>query len=391
MNHNIPSNIMPTYGDRTLEFVKGAGCYLTDNNKKRYLDFGSGIAVTSLGHCHPKLIKALNRQSKKLWHTSNLYYNSNQEKYANILCKNSFADKVFFTNSGTEAIEAGIKVIRSYHFHHNNYEKKNIITFDGSFHGRTMAALSAQKNLKNSEKFKPLLSGFIKTQFNDFGKLARIVNEKTSAIMIEPVQGEGGVRPANLKFLDKVRNLCDKRKILYFLDEVQCGFGRSGKLFSYEWANFEPDILALAKGIGSGFPLGACLSTEEACIGMTKGSHGSTYGGNPLAISVGMAVSNEVLKKNFLINVDKISRYLWNELKKLENKFEEILDIRGAGLILGIKAKKNNLELCELLKNNGLLTIPASDNILRLVPPLILKKKQVDESISIINKTFSEL
>ena len=272
MKKNVQSYLMPTYGERKLEFTKGKGAYLFSSNNKKYLDFGSGIAVNSLGHCHPSLVKALQNQSKKLWHTSNLYNNKKQEKYAQLLCKYSFADKVFFTNSGAESIECGLKVVKSFHYHHQNFEKKNIITFEGAFHGRTLAALSAQQNEKYSESFKPLLSGFIQVPFNNFNVLKKKVDEKTAAIMIETIQGEGGIRPAPLNFLEQIKKLCERNKTLLFLDEVQCGFGRSGKLFSYEWSNIEPDVMALAKGIGSGFPMGACLATNNASIAMTKGN-----------------------------------------------------------------------------------------------------------------------
>ena len=385
----IQSYIMPTYGERTLEFVKGKGVYLTSSNKKIFLDFGAGIAVNSLGHSNPKLVKTLKLQASKLWHTSNLYYSSEQEKYAETLCLNSFADKIFFTNSGAEAIEAGLKVIRSYHYHNKNFNKKNIITFDGAFHGRTFAALSAQQNKKYSASFEPLLSGFSQVAFNDFDNLKKNIDENTSAIMLEPIQGEGGIRPFNLNFLENVRKLCDDNNILFFLDEVQTGFGRSGKLFAYEWANFEPDIMATAKGIGSGFPMGACFANNKSCIGMTKGMHGSTYGGNPLAISVGKSVIDLMLEKNFLKDVDKISGYLWRKLKLLEKKHNEIVEVRGAGLLLGIKTKSSNIMISKLFLENGLLTVPASDNVIRLAPPLIIKKKHVDEAIQIIDTSLS--
>ena len=364
MKHNVNSYIMPTYGERTLDFKEGKGVYLISTDNKKYLDFGSGIAVNSLGHCHPKLIQALQEQSSKLWHISNLYSNTTQEAYAKLLCQNSFAQKVFFTNSGAEAVECGLKVIRSYHHFHKNNNKKNIITFEGAFHGRTFAALSAQKNKKFSKGFEPLLSGFIQIPFNDCKAIKDSIDENTGGVMIEPIQGEGGVRPANLHFLEQIRKLCDEMGILFFLDEVQCGFGRTGKFFAYEWANFEPDIMAVAKGIGSGFPLGACLSTQDACIGMTKGTHGSTYGGNPLAVAVGKAVIEEMMQKGFFEKVEKIARYLWNKLKLLEKNYNEIEEVRGAGLLLGIKTRKNNLEIIKLFTQNGLLTVPADDNII---------------------------
>tara|TARA_Y100000590_G_scaffold182205_1_gene207611 strand:- start:1248 stop:2426 length:1179 start_codon:yes stop_codon:yes gene_type:complete len=391
MKKNVDSYIMPTYGNRNLEFAKGQGVYLYTSENKKYLDFGSGIAVNSLGHCHPSLVRALKKQSNKLWHTSNLYKNADQEKYAEILCKYSFAEKVFFTNSGAESIECGIKVIRSYHNHHNNFHKKKIITFEGGFHGRTIAAISAQKEKNKSLNFKPLLPGFIKIPFNEINTLRKKINETTAAVMLETVQGEGGIRSASLNFLEEVKKLCLKNNALLFLDEVQCGFGRSGKLFAYERSNIEPDIMALAKGIGSGFPMGACLSTDKACVGMTKGQHGSTFGGNPLAMSVGLSVIKEIKTKGFLEKVDNVARYLWSKLEDLEKKFEEIEEIRGVGLLLGIKTKTNNIKINELLTKNGLLTVPASDNITRLAPPLILKNKDVDQAIEIIDKVFKDI
>ncbi len=384
------SYVMPTYGKKTLEFIKGKGCYLYNNKNEKYLDFASGIAVNSLGHCHPKLIKALNDQSKKIWHTSNLYIIKKQEKFAKLLCQKSFADKVFFTNSGTESIECGIKIIRSYHFHHNT-GKNEIITFKGAFHGRTFGALSAQKNKKYSDGFGPLLSGFKQIEFNKINVLKSAINKKTAGIIIEPVQGEGGIRPADLKFLKLLRKICDEKNILLFLDEVQCGFGRSGKLFSYEWANIKPDIMAVAKGIGSGFPLGACLSTNKACVAMIKGSHGSTYGGNPLAMSVGLEVLKIISKDSFLRKVDSVSRYFWSNLKELECQFNKIDEVRGAGLLLGIKTTSSNIEFSEKLKELKLLNVPAADNTVRLAPPLIVSNKEIDKSIMIIKKALKEL
>ena len=381
---------MPTYGKKILEFTKGKGCYLYNKKNEKYLDFASGIAVNSLGHCHPKLISALNKQAKKLWHVSNLYTIRQQEQFASLLCKNTFADKVFFTNSGTESIECGLKIIRGYHSFYKT-GKTEIICFDGAFHGRTYGAMSAQKNKKYSNGFGPLLSGFKKVEYNNIDKLKVAINKKTAAIIIEPVQGEGGVRPADLNFLKFLSKICNKNGILLFLDEVQCGFGRSGKLFSHEWANIKPDILAVAKGIGSGFPLGACLSSNKACISMNKGSHGSTYGGNPLAMSVGIEVLKIISNRNFLKRVDKISRYFWKKLKELELKFDNIYEVRGAGLLLGIKTYSDNIEFSEKLKRQKLLNVPAADNTIRLAPPLIVSYKEIDKSISIIKNVLKEI
>jgi len=391
MNINKSSYIMPTYGERTLEFKEGRGSYLTSVDNKKYLDFGSGIAVNSLGHCHPILVKTLQNQASKLWHTSNLYYSSQQEEYAEILCNNTFADKIFFTNSGAEAIEAGIKVIRSFHSYHKNSVKKNIITFEGAFHGRTFAALSAQQNKIYSDGFEPLLPGFINIPFNDIEILKKTINENTSAVLIEPIQGEGGIRPADLIFLEQVKKICQEMGVLLFLDEVQSGFGRSGKLFSYQWANFEPDIMATAKGIASGFPMGACFATDKASIGMIQGKHGSTFGGNPLAISVGKEVIKILLEDNFLEKVDKKARYFWKKLKELENNYEEIIEIRGAGLLLGMKTKLNNLEINNLLTKNFLLCVPAKDNMIRFAPPLTITEEEIDRGILILEKTLKDI
>jgi len=381
---------MPTYGERDLIFARGKGSYLYTPSGKKYLDFAGGIAVNSLGHCHPRLVNILKKQSEILWHTSNLYKNNNQELFAKELCDKTFADKVFFTNSGAEAIECGLKVIKSY-WNLKNKNKKNIITFKGAFHGRTFAALSAQKNKKYSEGFTPLLKGFKNITFNDEQALNKNINKETAAILIEPIQGEGGIRPVSLSFLKYIRNVCNKNDILLFLDEVQSGFGRSGKLYSYEWAKIKPDILATAKGIGSGFPLGACLATNEASIGMVQGKHGSTYGGNPLAVSVGREVLRIISDKQFLKNVDSISRYMWKNLKKLESNYKEIIDVRGAGLLLGIKTNQNNVMIANILKKNKLLSVPAGDNVIRLAPPLVINRKHVDEAINIIDETFKKL
>ena len=389
MVSKLLSNVMPTYGNKSLEFVKGKGCYLYSSKNTKYLDFASGIAVNSLGHSHPKLTDALYKQAKAVWHISNLYTIRKQEKFAELLCKNSFADKVFFTNSGTESIECGLKIIRSYHSYFET-GKNEIITFEGAFHGRTFGALSAQKNKKYSENYGPLLSGFKKVEFNNITKLKSAISKKTAGILIEPIQGEGGIRPADLKFLKFIRKICDKKNILLFLDEVQCGFGRSGKLFSYEWAKIKPDIMAVAKGIGSGFPLGACLSNKKACIAMTKGSHGSTYGGNPLAMSVGLEVLKIISNKSFLKRVDKLSRYFWQKLKDLENQFDYLEEVRGAGLLLGIKVANNHIEFSNILKSQKLLNVPAADNTIRLAPPLIVTHKEIDKSISIIKKVLTK-
>ncbi|PPR51162.1 MAG: Acetylornithine aminotransferase [Alphaproteobacteria bacterium MarineAlpha5_Bin10] len=380
---------MPTYGERNLEFISGKGVYLFTKDKKKYLDFGSGIAVNSLGHCNPKLIKSIKKQSERLWHTSNLYSSSNQEKYAKRLCLNTFADRVFFTNSGVESIECGIKMIRKYFYSKNQRNKNRIITFEGAFHGRSIAAISAQKNKKYMSGFGPFLNGFDQVPFdNNIISVKNAISDKTAGVLIETIQGEGGIRPADIKFLKELRKLCNKKNMLLFIDEIQCGFGRSGKLFSYEWAKIKPDILAVAKGIGSGFPMGACLASEKVSKFMIAGTHGSTYGGNPLSVSVGSAVLDELLRENFLKKVDDISRYLWQKLIELKKQYNEIVEIRGAGLLLGIKTRKPNHIINKMFQDNHLLTICAGDNVIRLAPPLIINKTHVDEAIRKIKKSL---
>ena len=384
-------SILKVYNPVDIEVDHGDGVYLYSADGTRYLDFTSGIGVMCLGHSHPALVNELKKQGDKVWHCSNLFKIKSQKVVADKLVSNSFASNVFFCNSGSEATEASIKIARKYFYEKGQKKKNRIITFEGAFHGRTFAALSAQKNRKYSEGFTPLLSGFKNIPFNDEKALKKNINENTAAILIEPIQGEGGIKPASLSFLKFIKDLCEKNNILLFLDEVQSGFGRSGKLYSHEWANINPDILATAKGIGSGFPMGACLATNKVSIGMTKGKHGSTYGGNPLAVSVGREVLRIISNKKFLKNVDIISRYLWKNLKKLENDFNEIVEVRGAGLLLGIKTRANNVMISDKLKKNKLLNVPAGDNIIRLAPPLIITKKHVDEAINIINETFKKL
>ena len=389
MNNNT-TYILQTYGQRNLEFDRGEGVYLYTKQNDKYLDFGSGIAVNSLGHCHPILVDVLKKQSEKLWHTSNLYSSTLQEEYAKNICINTFAKKVFFTNSGAEAIECGVKMIRKY-FYSKGQNKNRIITFTGSFHGRTITALSAQKNNEYMKGFGPFLDGFDQVPFCDLDALKKSINDNTAALLIETIQGEGGIRPIPLDILKEIRKICDEKKILLFLDEIQCGFGRSGKLFSYQWADIKPDVMAVAKGIASGFPMGACLATDEVSQFMTKGTHGSTFGGNHLAIAVSNAVLDFILQDNFLSKVDEISRYLWEELNKIKNKNDEIVEIRGAGLLLGIKTKNLNTKINELFLSNKLLTICAADNIIRLSPPLIINKDNVDEAIIKIEKSIIDI
>ena len=382
--------LLKTYSRKNILFKKGDGIWLYSNSGDKFLDCASGIAVNILGHCNKKLVKVLTEQAQNLWHTSNLYRVENQEKLGQLLVEHTFADNVFFTNSGTEAIECAIKMARVYHSKLNQ-DRHEILSFDGCFHGRSMAAISTSNSDKMKEGFGPLIPGCKSLSFNDRDALYQNISDKTAAVIVEPIQGEGGIRSFSPEILKLIRSLCDDTGALLIIDEIQCGLGRSGKLFAHEWFNLKPDIMTIAKGIGGGFPLGACLSTENASIGMVKGKHGSTYGGNPLAVSVGREVLAIISDKKFLKNVDTVSQYLWQKLKKLEQYYEEIVEIRGAGLLLGIKTKKNNVMISNLLKQNKLLSVPAGDNVIRLAPPLIIKKKHADEAIKIIDETLKKL
>ena len=392
MIQNIHSYLMPTYGEREIEFIRGEGAYLFSSKNTKYLDFGSGIAVNSLGHCHPSLVKALRDQSSKLWHTSNLYLNKNQEEYAELLCKHSFAEKVFFTNSGVESIECGLKVIRSFHYHHNNIEKKNIISFEGAFHGRTLAALFAANNPKHTEGFGPKVDGFDQVPFADHEAIKRTINKNTAAILLETIQGDGGIKVVPDVCLKGLREICDEHNLLLILDEVQCGVGRTGNFFAFEKSGIVPDIVPIAKGIGGGFPLGACLVTKKVSVGMTPGTHGSTFGGNPLAMSVGNAVLDIIFGKDFLENVKQKGKYFDQGLNKMKDKYPKIIaEIRGAGLIKGLKMLVDNTEFIKRLMNHKMLAIKAEENVTRLFPPLIVNNKELDEAIEKIDKVCKEM
>ena len=386
----MTSAIMPTYSPADIAFEYGDGVYLFSHEGKKYIDFSSGIAVNSLGHSHPHLVQAIQKQAGKVIHYSNLYKIPGQELLAKRLVNNSFANSVFFCNSGAEAVECGIKIVRRHHVQNGNPEKTRIITCSGGFHGRTLATLSAAKNDKHTAGFFPMLDGFDQVPFNNLDQMQNAITERTAAILVEPIQGEGGINNADNDYFKKLRNIADKADILLFVDEVQTGIGRTGKLFAHEWANFEPDIVATAKGIGSGFPMGACLATNKASIGMTKGVHGSTYAGNPLAMSVGIEVIKIILEEGFLENVIKQSNYLWNGLKNIEAKYEGVTEIRGAGLLLGIQTKMNNEKMSNKLIQKKLLCVPAADNIIRFAPPLIVTKKEIDKALQIIDLTFKE-
>ncbi len=379
--------LLKNYSRKKISFTRGKGCYLYSSKGLKYLDFVQGIAVNSLGHCHNSLVKTISKQSKKLWHVSNVFTINEQEKLAKKLVKNSFADYVAFQNSGAEATELAIKVARKYFSSRGQAHKNRILCLKNSFHGRTLATIFASGSKKMTEGFGPRVNGFDHFNFGDHKSLEKKINKRTAAIMLETVVGEGGIKVIPDYCLKGLRTLCNKKKILLILDEVQCGIGRSGKFFAFEYAKIKPDIVPIAKGIGGGFPIGACLMTKKVANCMLPGSHGSTFGGNPLAMSVGNAVMDQILKKGFLGKVQKISEYFHKELYKLKDDFPHIIkEVRGLGLLVGIKVIPNqNLFIKETIKNK-LLTVRASENVVRLLPPLNVKKEHIDEAIAILRK-----
>ncbi|WP_372574514.1 aspartate aminotransferase family protein [Ruegeria jejuensis] len=387
----IPS-VLPTYNRAPLEFVKGEGAWLIEADGRRFLDLGAGIAVNALGHAHPTLVQALTDQAQNLWHVSNLYQIPQQQALADKLVEHTFADTVFFTNSGTEACELAVKMARK-HFHDKGQpEKVEIITFDGSFHGRSSAGIAAAGSEKMTKGFGPLLPGFVHLTFGDLDGVTNAITDATAAILIEPIQGEGGIRPVPDAELKALRQICDENDLLLILDEVQCGVGRTGKLFAHEWAGITPDIMMVAKGIGGGFPLGAVLATEEAASGMTAGTHGSTYGGNPLGCAVGCAVIDHVADPEFLAEVNRKAGLLRQKLEGLiadhSGVFEEV---RGAGLMLGIKCKATNIDVVNAGYDNQVITVPAADNVIRLLPPLTLTEDDISEALIRLDKAARQV
>ncbi len=380
---------MPTYSPSNLTFERGEGAYLYDSNGKSYIDFSSGIAVTSLGHNHPVLVKALKSAADKVWHLSNLYTIEGQKQLADKFVSNCFADTVFFTNSGTESLECLIKIVRKYFNHINKPKKYRIITFEGAFHGRTLAALSAGKQKKHLDGFGPPLDGFDQVSFFDFKELKDKINDNTAAILLEPIQGEGGIRVFPDKFIYQVKELSEKNNILLCFDEVQTGIGRTGNLFAHQIWDISPDIVATAKGLGGGFPVGACLATEEVAAGMVPGTHGSTFGGNPLAMAAANAVMDTILESKFLEKVSNLGEKLKSHLNKIKlNHKDRIQEIRGRGLMVGLKFNCPTEGLVNLLRTNGLLTVPAGDNVIRLLPPLIVKENDITKACNIIDETI---
>lgn len=386
------SPLYQTYMRAPLRFERGEGVWLTTETGERYLDFAAGIAVNSLGHAHPHLVEALKGQAEKLWHLSNLYDVPGQETLAKRLTEVTFADKVFFTNSGAEALECAIKTARRYQFTKGHPEKFHIITFEGAFHGRTLATIAAGGQEKYLEGFGPKTPGFDQVPFGDLDAVKAAITDTTAGILIEPVQGEGGIRPATNEFMRALRTLCDEHDLLLILDEVQSGVGRTGKLFAHEWSGITPDIMAIAKGIGGGFPLGACLATDAAAYGMKAGTHGTTYGGNPLAMAVGNAVLDIILADGFLEHVRDVALVFRQGLAALKDRYPDVIeDIRGEGLMLGIKTRIPNTELVMAMREEHLLAVSAGDNVIRLLPPLTTTAEEAREGLARIDRAAETL
>ena len=386
------SSVLPTYSRAPLSFVSGQGSWLIEADGRRFLDLGAGIAVNALGHAHPALVEALTAQAGTLWHTSNLYQIPQQQALADKLVDNSFADTVFFTNSGTESCELAVKMARKYFYDKGQPERVEIITFSGSFHGRSSAGIAAAGSEKMTTGFGPLLPGFVHLDFGDHDALAAAITDKTAGILVEPVQGEGGIRPLPDACLKGLRDLCDEHGILMILDEVQCGVGRTGKLFAHEWAGVGPDIMMVAKGIGGGFPLGAVLATEEAASGMTAGTHGSTYGGNPLGCAVGNAVIDIVADPAFLAEVNRKAGLLRQKLEGLIASRPDVFEeVRGAGLMLGIKCKAVNADVVKAGYGAEVITVPAADNVIRLLPALNITDDEISEAVNRLDRAAASL
>lgn len=383
----IPS-VLPTYARAPLTFVKGEGSWLTEADGRRFLDMGAGIAVNSLGHAAPELVEALTAQAQNLWHVSNLYNIPAQQKLADVLVEKTFADTVFFTNSGTEACELAVKMARKYWYDKGETTRTDIITFSGSFHGRSAAGIAAAGSEKMTKGFGPLLPGFIHLEFGDHDALAEAAKSPTVAgILVEPVQGEGGIRPLPDVCLKGLRDLCDAHGILMMLDEVQCGVGRTGKLFAHEWAGVTPDIMMVAKGIGGGFPLGAVLATENAASAMGAGTHGSTYGGNPLACAVGGKVMEIIADDAFLAEVNRKGGLMRQKLEGLVASHPDVFEsVRGAGLMLGLKCKATNTDIVKAGYDAGVLTVPAADNVIRLLPPLNISDADISMAVALLDQ-----
>ena len=386
------SYLAKNYNRKKISFKYGKGSFLYSTNGKKYLDFVQGIAVNSLGHAHPKLVNAVNKQSKKLWHVSNAFQIPEGEKLAKKLAKKTFADYIMFQNSGAEATEAAIKVARRYFYSIGKPKKNRILCVKNSFHGRTLAAIYASGSKKMTEGFGPKVTGFDHFNFADHKSLKKKITKNTAAIMVETIMGEGGIKVIPDWCLRELRKICNKKNILLILDEVQCGIGRSGDFFAFEKSKVKPDIVPIAKGIGGGFPIGAVLMNKKVASGMTAGTHGSTFGGNPLAMTVGNSVMDIISNKKFLKNVKKISEYFVSNLNKIKDEYPNIIkEIRGRGLLIGIQLKIDQTKFIKMLMDNNLLTIRAAENVVRILPPLNVKKNEINQSLKIIKKVCSKL
>ncbi|ODS00452.1 acetylornithine aminotransferase [Methyloceanibacter superfactus] len=386
------SALLPTYARSGLSFARGEGAFLFTETGERYLDFSSGIAVTALGHAHPRLVEALTEQAKKVWHVSNLHHIADQERLGQRLCDATFADRVFFANSGAEAVEAAIKAARRYHFVNGAPERYRLITFQGAFHGRTLATIAAGGQGKHLEGFGPPVDGFDQVAGSDIEAVEAAIGDETAGVLLEPIMGEGGMREVPWRFLQDLRALCDEKGILLLLDEVQTGVGRTGRFYAHEWAGITPDIMSSAKGLGGGFPVGACLTTEAVGAAMTPGTHGSTFGGNPLAMAVGNAVLDVVLEPGFLEDVAQMGLRLKQRLAGLADEHDDILEeVRGQGLMVGLKCKTENSKLIAALRERGMLTVQAGDNVVRLLPPLIVGEAEIDLACATIDAACGAL
>jgi acetylornithine/N-succinyldiaminopimelate aminotransferase len=388
----VISAVMPTYARIDLSFVRGEGAYLFDADGQRYLDFATGIAVNALGHCHPHLVKAVREQAGKLWHTSNMYQIPGQQKLAQRLVDATFADSVFFANSGAEAVECALKMARKYQHDNGNPERFRVIAFSNAFHGRTMSTIAAGGQEKHLAGFAPSMEGFDHVPFGNLNAVRAAITNETGAILVEPIQGEGGIRPASPEFLNGLRQAADEFGLLLIFDEVQCGVGRTGKLFAHEWADVTPDIMSVAKGLGGGFPVGACLANEAAAAALNAGSHGSTFGGNPMAMAAANAVLDVILAPSFLESVNKLAKKLWIKLSDLAAAHPDVIEeIRGSGLMIGIKCKIDSTVLRGKLLDARMLSVGAADNVIRILPPLIIENSHIDEAIQILDDVCAQI
>ncbi len=386
------SPVMPTYARVDVAFERGEGAWLIATDGRRFLDFGAGIAVNALGHAHPHLVAALQQQAAKLWHTSNLYRVEGQEKLAARLVEHSFADTMFFCNSGAEAMECAIKTARRFHQAQGQKDKYRVITARGAFHGRTLATIAAGGQAKHLDGFAPVVDGFDQVAFGNLNEMRAAITPQTAAIVVEPIQGEGGIIPASADYLKGLRATADEFGLLLIFDEVQCGLGRAGKLFAYEWSGVTPDVMALAKGLGGGFPVGACLATERAAKSMTAGLHGSTFGGNPLAMAAANAVLDVMLETGFLTHVQATADHLWKLLGALVQKHPKVFaEVRGKGLMIGLKCIPPNGDVVNKAFANGLLTVVGGDNVVRLLPPLIIGAAEAEAAVAILDRAAAEL